>query len=92
MNYKIKHLLGATDLEDGIGIIKRLQQLFAPATPEDRKNAVQHLHQLQIQPIQSISDFVKQFRQSLTLLSHVSCGQTIPTEFEQVSLFLQKLL
>ena len=60
MNYKIKHLLGATDLEDGIGIIHRLQQLFAPATPEDRMNAVQHLHQLQMQPRQSISEFVKQ--------------------------------
>ena len=55
-------------------------------------NAVQNLHQLQMQPRQSISDFVKQFRQALTLLSHVSCGQPLPTEFEQVSLFLHKLL
>ena len=49
-------------------------------------NAVQHLHQLQMQPRQSISEFVKQFRQALTLLSHVSCGHPLPTEFEQVSL------
>ena len=41
MNYKIKHLFGATDLEDGIGIINRLQQLFAPATPEDRMNVLE---------------------------------------------------
>ena len=92
MNYRIKHLLGATDLEDGAGIIQRLQQLFAPATPEDRMNAIQHLHQLQMQPRQTISELVKQFRQALTLLSHVSCGQPLPNEFEQVSLFLQKLL
>ena len=45
-----------------------------------------------MQPRQSINDFVKQFRQALTLLSHISCGQPLPTEFEQMSLFLQKLL
>ena len=93
MNFRIKHLLGATDMEDGVGIIRRLQQLFAPATPEDRMNAVQHLHQLQMNsPREPINDFVKRFRRALNLLTHVSCGQPLPNEFEQVSLFLQKLL
>ena len=92
MNFRVKHLLGATNLEDGIGIIHRLQQLFAPATAEDRMNALNHLHQLQMNPRETISEFVKKFRKALTLLSHVSCGNPLPNEFEQVSLFLQKLL
>ena len=85
MNYKIKHL---TDLEDGVGILTRLQQLFAPATPEDRMKTIQDVHKLKMKPRQQLSELIKEIRQSLTQLTHISCGQPLPTEFEQVSLFL----
>ena len=58
----IVNVLAGVDQDDGLGIIHRLQQLYASATLEDKLRAQEYLQNLQMHPKEMISSFIARFR------------------------------
>ena len=54
-------VLAGVKNDDGIGIILRLQKLYASTTMQDKLNAQEYLQNLQIHPRETISSFISRF-------------------------------
>ena len=58
ISHQIKSMLSDIDAKDGIGILKRIQSTYAPASLEDRGRALTTLSELQMHPRESILGFI----------------------------------
>ena len=80
----VKPYISTVPIVDGIGIIERLQKVFAPTTHADFSRALQDLQDIQMRPGESISNFMRRFHtahESMTDAAQTS--NAVPTEFPQ---------
>ena len=59
---------------------------------QDRNRALSDLMQLQMHPKDSITSFISKFERTVKAIGDVSMGMPLPTDQEQVHLFIQKCL
>ena len=55
LSHQIKGMLIGVDPKDGIGMLQRIQSMYAPASLQDRGRALSYLSELQIHPRDSIA-------------------------------------
>ena len=92
MAYHVKNMLSGVNSKDGLGILQRIQEIYAPASIKDRNNALAALNALQMHPKETIMNFVQRFRKALRELQNVSQHIKPPPENELISLLLGKCL
>ena len=88
----VKDILNGIDAQDGLEILRQLQNMYAHATIQDRNKAVADLTQLQMHPRDTIIVFVAKFRKAVKAIADVSMGIPMPSDQELVNLFIQKCL
>ena len=88
----VKTCLTSISHTEGIKILERLQKLYAPATNKDRNKALNNLHQLQMHPKDTITNFVSKFQRNLKTLHEVSMNQPLPDESDLIVMFIDKCL
>ena len=81
-------MLSDIDAKDGIGILKRIQSTYAPASLEDRGRALTSLSELQMHLRESISGFIRKFRKSVKAVHDVSIGHKPQDPVEIAELFI----
>ena len=85
-------MLNGVNPKDGLGILRRLQEIYAPASMKDRNQALAYLNELQMHPKDTITNFIQKFQRALKTLADVSRHTTPPDESEMMHLFVQKCL
>ena len=85
-------VLAGIDPNDGLGIISRLQQLYASATLEDKLRAQDYLQNLQMHPKELITSFISRFRRAIQGIYDASQDPEPLPELYLINLFLVKTL
>ena len=88
----VKNILADTNPKDGFGILRRLQEIYAPASIKDHNKAITYLQQLQMHPKDTITNFVTKYNRALKTLADVSIGFAPPSEYDRINMFIQKCL
>ena len=88
----VTSILAGIDPDDGIGMIDRLQQLYASATIVDKLKAQEHLQNLQMHPKETISSFIARFRRAIQAIYDASKDPEPISELYLINLFLVKTL
>ena len=92
MERNVKPYIDSVPMNDGIGIVSRLQKVFAPTTHADFSRALQDLQDLQMQAGESVSSFMKRFHTCTTHMRDISQNpHSLPSEFSITLMFLDKL-
>ena len=92
MERNIKPYIDSVPMTDGIGIVTRLQKVFAPTTHADFSRALQDLQELQMHAGESVSSFMKRFHTCTTHMRDVAqTPHALPSEFSITLMFLDKL-
>ena len=78
--------------DDGIGIILRLQKLYASTTMQDKLNAQEYLQNLQMHPRETISSFISRFHRAIQHIYDASSNPEPLPEIYLINLFLVKTL
>ena len=74
---------------DGIGVLVKLQKVFAPTTYSDFSRALQDLQDLQMHPGESIASFMRRFHTLQEAMNDVAQGPNlVPNEFAITQMFL----
>ena len=92
LSHQIKGMLIGVDPKDGVGILPRIQSMYAPASLQDRGRALTHLSELQMNSRDSIASFIRKFRKALKAVSDVSLGHKPQDPVEIAELFIRKCL
>ena len=92
MAHHVKNMLSGVNEKDGLGILLRIQQIYAPASIKDRNNALTALNALQMHPKETVVNFVQRFRRALKQLQDVSQHIKPPPESELINLLIGKCL
>jgi hypothetical protein len=88
----VKNLTSSVDRGDGLGLLKKLQSTYAPATPADRSRAYQQLHELKMHPNETAQAFISQFRRCIQVLSNTTIVRAdMPDDSELARFFIDKL-
>ena len=92
MAHHVKQMLSGISKDNGLQILLRIQQIYAPASIKDRNNALAKLNALQMGTTESTISFVQRFQRSIKELQDVSQNLPIPPESELISLLIGKCL
>ena len=92
MSPSVKNIISGVSHQDGLGILSRLQTMYAPITNKDVNKAIDDLNLLQMHQKDSINNFIGKFRRSVKQLQEVCDPEDIPSEYKLINLFLQKCL
>ena len=90
--HHVKNMLNDVDAKDGMGILLRIQEIYAPASTKDRNEALAYLNDLQMHPKDTITNFIQKFQRALKILADVSIGTPTPDLSHTINLFIQKCL
>ena len=90
--HHVKNMLNDVDAKDGMGILLRIQEIYAPASTKDRNEALAYLNDLQMHPKDTITNFIQKFQRALKTLADVSIGTPAPDPSHTINLFIQKCL
>ncbi len=88
---EVKSMLNGIDPSNGLLILEQLQQISASVTTTDRMIAYQRWFDLAMHTRESILGFIRRHRKTLQALADVSLDYDLPTEFEQMQVFLRKV-
>ena len=92
LNSNVRNLTSSVERGDGIGLLQRLQTMYASATPADRTRALQQLYELQMHGKEAVISFVSRFRNQIQVLSNTTVNAAdMPTDKELATFFLDKL-
>ena len=69
--HHVINMLNGVNPTDGLGILQRLQEIYAPALMKDRNQALAYLTELQMHPRDTITNFIQKFQQALKTLADV---------------------
>lgn len=90
----VKNLMSSIDRGDGLNLLKRLQTMYASATPADRSRAYQQLHELKMHPSESAQAFISRFRGCIQVLLNTTMKNAkcdMPSDSELATLVIDKL-
>ena len=59
-----ENMLNGVNPKDGLGILRRLQEIYAPASMKDRNQALAYLNELQMHPKDTITNFIQKFQRA----------------------------
>ena len=85
-------MLNEVDAKDGMGILLRIQKIYAPASTKDSNEALAYLNDSQMHPKDTIINFIQKFQRALKTLADVSIGIPAPDPSHTINLFIQKCL
>ena len=86
--HHVKNMLNGVNPKDGLGILRWLQEIYAPALTKDRNQALACLNELHMHPKDTITNFIQKFQWSLKTLADVSRHTMPPDESEMMHLFV----
>ena len=92
VSHHVKNMLNGVNPKDGLGILRQLQEIYAPASTKHRNQALAYLIELQMHPKDTITNFIQKFQRALKTLADISRHMTPPDESEMMHLFVQKCL